>query len=75
MADELEVEVEQEITMVEIPEEELDFEDTEDGGAVVMMEKISVREASDHFANIVADVDASLLKPSNNDLMTKIERD
>ena len=75
MADELEVEVEQEITMVEIPEEELDFEDTEDGGAVVMMEKISVREASDHFANIVDDVDASLLKTSINDLMTKIERD
>ena len=46
MADELEVEVEQEITMVEIPEEELDFEDTEDGGAVVMMEigRASCRE-------------------------------
>jgi len=59
VAEEKEIEVEiQEITMVEIPEEELEFEDTEDGGAVVMMEKITVREASEHFANIVDEVDA-----------------
>ena len=56
MAEENEIEVEiEEMTMVEIPEEELEFEDTEDGGAVVMMEKVTVRDASEHFANIVDD--------------------
>ncbi|MGY8791938.1 MAG: hypothetical protein ACKVKR_16920, partial [Pseudomonadales bacterium] len=76
MAEENEIEVEiEEMTMVEIPEEELEFEDTEDGGAVVMMEKVTVREASEHFANIVDEVDPSLLKTAINDLMEKIERD
>mgnify|MGYP003109255187 FL=1 len=75
MAEEIEVEVE-EVTMVELPEEEeLEVEDTEDGGAMVRMETVSVREASDHFENIVEEVDQSLLKTSINDLMTKIERD
>jgi type I restriction-modification system DNA methylase subunit len=76
VAEENEIEIEvEEVTMVELPEEELDFEDTEDGGAVVKMEKISVREASDHFANIVEEVSESVLKNSINDLMEKIERD
>jgi len=75
VAEEIEVEVE-EVTMVELPEEEeLEVEDTEDGGAMVRMETVSVREASDHFENIVEEVDQSLLKTSINDLMTKIERD
>ena len=75
MAEEIEVEVE-EVTMVELPEEEeLEVEDTEDGGAMVRMETVSVRETSDHFENIVEEVDQSLLKTSINDLMTKIERD
>ena len=71
---ELEVEIEQ-MTMIEIPDEELEFEDTADGGAVVMMEKITIREGSDHFANIVDDVDQRLLKEAINDLMVKISRD
>ena len=75
MAEEIEIEVE-EVTMVELPEEEeLEVEDTEDGGAMVRMETVSVRETSDHFENIVEEVDQSLLKTSINDLMTKIERD
>ena len=77
MAEENEIEIEvEEVTMVELPEEdELEFEDTEDGGAMVRMETMSVREASDHFENIVEEVDQSLLKTAINDLMTKIERD
>jgi len=75
VAEEIEIEVE-EVTMVELPEEEeLEVEDTEDGGAMVRMETVSVRETSDHFENIVEEVDQSLLKTSINDLMTKIERD
>jgi len=77
VAEENEIEIEvEEVTMVELPEEdELEFEDTEDGGAMVRMETMSVREASDHFENIVEEVDQSLLKTAINDLMTKIERD
>ena len=76
MAEEFEVEVEEEITMVELPEEdELEVEDTEDGGAIILMEELSVRDASAHFENIVEEVDQRLLKTSIDDLMTKIERD
>tara|TARA_R110002110_G_scaffold239746_1_gene455778 strand:- start:1552 stop:4149 length:2598 start_codon:yes stop_codon:yes gene_type:complete len=77
VAEENEIEIEvEEVTMVELPEEEeLEVEDTEDGGAMVRMETISVRDTSDHFENIVEEVDQSLLKTSINDLMTKIERD
>ena len=77
MAEENEIDVEiEEITIVELPEEdELEVEDTEDGGAMVRMETMSVREASDHFENIVEEVDQSLLKSAINDLMEKIERD
>ena len=70
MAEENEIEVEiEEMTMVEIPEEELEFEDTEDGGAVVMMEKVTVREASEHFANIVDAVSYThLTLPTNREV-------
>ena len=41
VAEENEIEIEvEEVTMVELPEEELEFEDTEDGGAVVKMENM-----------------------------------
>jgi len=71
-----EIEMTEEMTMVELPEEEVsDVEDTEDGGAIILMESVTVTEGSDHFANIVEEVDKSLLTTSISDLMTKIERD
>tara|TARA_R110000751_G_scaffold77653_1_gene156468 strand:- start:4207 stop:6768 length:2562 start_codon:yes stop_codon:yes gene_type:complete len=74
VAEEVEVEVE-ETTMIELPIEELEVEDTEDGGAFIRMESVSIREGSSHFDNIVEEVDQSLLTSSIADLMTKIERD
>ena len=71
-----EIEMIEEMTMVELPEEEVsDVEETEDGGAIILMESITVTEGSEHFANIVEEVSQSLLTTSINDLMTKIERD
>mgnify|MGYP003624680095 FL=1 len=67
--------VTEEMTMVELPEESLEVEDTEDGGAVIMMESITVTEGGDHFSNIVEEVSQKDLKKLVNDLLTKIERD
>jgi hypothetical protein len=66
---------EEEMTIVEMPEEELEVEDTEDGGAIIKLESVSVKEGSEHFANIVDDVDRSKLRNCINDLLTKIDRD
>tara|TARA_R110002126_G_scaffold133150_1_gene277137 strand:- start:204 stop:2798 length:2595 start_codon:yes stop_codon:yes gene_type:complete len=71
-----EIEMIEEMTMVELPEEEVsDVADTEDGGAIILMESVTVTEGSEHFANIVEDIDSGLLKKAITDLMTKIERD
>ena len=67
--------VTEEMTMIELPEESLEVEDTEDGGAVIMMESITVTEGGDHFSNIVEEVSQKDLKKSISDLLTKIERD
>ena len=67
--------VTEEMTMVELPEESLEVEDTADGGAVIMMESITVTEGGDHFSNIVEEVSQKDLKKSISDLLTKIERD
>ena len=67
--------VTEEMTMVELPEESLEVEDTEDGGAVIMMESVTVTEGGDHFSNIVEEVSQKDLKKSISDLLTKIERD
>ena len=66
---------EEEMTIVEMPEEELEVEDTADGGAVIKLESISVKEGSEHFANIVEEVDRSKLRTCISDLLTKIGRD
>ncbi len=66
---------EEEMTIVEMPEEELEVEDTADGGAVIKLESISVKEGSEHFANIVEEVDRSKLRICISDLLTKIGRD
>ena len=57
-------------------DDEMDVEDTEDGGAVVRMK--NEREVADkkaHFANIVDEVDRSMLSDAVVDLLDKIERD
>jgi hypothetical protein len=62
---------------VSLPDEDdLEVEDTEDGGAVVRMK--NDREVADkkaHFANIVDEVDRGFLSDAVVDLLDKIERD
>lgn len=54
----------------------LDVEDTEDGGAVIRLEnEEDARRSSEHFANIVDEVDQSELKSAVSDLLDKIEKD
>jgi hypothetical protein len=56
--------------------EELDVEDTEDGGAVVKLDDIQDNKAKQaHFANIVDEVDQADLKTAVSDLLDLIERD
>ena len=43
--EEIEV-VKEEVTMIELPEESLEVEDTADGGAMIKMESITVKEGS-----------------------------
>ena len=61
---------------IEVDEADADVEDTDDGGAVIRLENKedqAVKQA--HFANIVDEVDQSMLKEATNDLLDKIERD
>ena len=61
---------------VSLPEEDLEVEDTEDGGAVIRL--TNERDAADkkaHFANIVDEVDQGMLSDAVVDLLDKIERD
>ena len=62
--------------MVPLEDEELEVEDTEDGGAVVRLENEQQRERNvKHFANIVDKVDQAVLSDIVTDLLDKIERD
>ena len=62
--------------MVPLEDEELEVEDTEDGGAVVRLENEQQRKRNvEHFANIVDEVDQSALSDIVVDLSDKIERD
>jgi hypothetical protein len=57
-------------------DDEMDVEDTEDGGAVVRMKNDrDVADKKAHFANIVDEVDRSMLSDAVVDLLDKIERD
>lgn len=57
-------------------DDEMDVEDTEDGGAVVRMKnERDVADKKAHFANIVDEVDRSMLSDAVVDLLDKIERD
>jgi len=50
--------------------------DTEDGGAIIRLENEEENQSNlEHFANIVEEVDPSLLKEAVNDLLEKIDRD
>lgn len=61
---------------VELPEENLEVEDTEDGGAIIRLEdKVDSEQRRSHFANIVDEVDQSALKEAVTDLLEKISRD
>ena len=61
---------------VSLPDEDLEVEDTEDGGAVIRMtNERDVADKKAHFANIVDEVDQSILAGVVVDLLDKIERD
>ena len=61
---------------VEFEDGDVDVEDTEDGGAIIKF-KNEEDEAknSEHFANIIEDVDQSDLSDIIDDLLEKIDRD
>lgn len=60
-----------------LPEDEdVEVEDTEDGGAVIRMKDAQdVKANEEHFANIVEDVDQSALDTIVSDLLDKLEKD
>jgi hypothetical protein len=61
---------------VELEEEDTGVRDTEDGGAMVTLENEENHQLqTEHFANIVDDIDQKTLKKIVDDLITKIERD
>ena len=62
---------------VEVDEDFSEVEDTEDGGAIIR-EKENDEDAQKnqaHFANIVDDVDQSMLVEATTDLLEKIDKD
>ena len=62
--------------VVNLEEAAPDVEDTEDGGAIVKLEdEEDVRQHTEHFANIVEEVDPIELKAAVSDLLDKIEKD
>lgn len=61
---------------VSLPEDDMEVEDTEDGGAVIRMKnEQDVADKKAHFANIVDEVDRNMLSGAVVDLLDKIERD
>jgi hypothetical protein len=61
---------------VSMPNDDMEVEDTEDGGAVIRMKnEQDVADKKAHFANIVDEVDRSMLSDAVVDLLDKIERD
>jgi len=62
--------------MVELDEDELDVEETEDGGAIIRLEnQEDARKHLEHFANIVEEVDPAELRTAVQDLLEKIDKD
>jgi chaperonin GroES len=61
---------------VEMDDDDLEVEDTEDGGAVIRLEnKEDERKNLAHFANIVDEVESDMLEEAVNDLLEKIDKD
>lgn len=61
---------------VRLEDDNIEVEDTEDGGAVIRLENAEdERKQLAHFANIVEEVDQSALKEAVTDLLEKIDKD
>ena len=61
---------------VELEDDDVSVEDTEDGGAVIRLENANdLKDKKEHFANIVEEVDQAALRVAVSDLMDKIEKD
>ena len=61
---------------VRLEDDNIEVEDTEDGGAVIRLEnEEDDRKQLAHFANIVEEVDQSALKEAVTDLLEKIDKD
>lgn len=61
---------------VQLEDVDNEVEDTEDGGAILRMKNDKDEKVHlEHFANIIDEVDPSMLKEAVNDLLDKIERD
>lgn len=59
-----------------VDDDNLEVEDTEDGGAIIRLEnKEDERRHLEHFANIVEEVDPAALQAAVTDLLEKIDRD
>ena len=62
--------------MFELEDDELEVEDTEDGGAIIRLEnEEDAREHAAHFANIVEEVPQDKLRTAVTDLLEKIDKD
>lgn len=62
--------------MVQLEDENIDVEDTEDGGAIIKFQNEEDEQVnSEHFANIIDEVDQGALSDIIEDLLEKIERD
>lgn len=61
---------------VELEDEDISVEDTDDGGAVIRLENAhDLHEKKEHFANIVEEVDQAALRVAVSELVDKIEKD
>lgn len=61
---------------VELEDDDVSVEDTDDGGAIVRLSNANdLEEKKEHFANIIDEVDQSELRAAVNDLLDKIDKD
>jgi hypothetical protein len=76
MAEQLEDLNENDGEMVQLEDDNFDVEDTEDGGAIIKLQnEEDEQKNSEHFANIIDEVDQGALHDIIEDLLEKIERD
>ena len=61
---------------VELEDEDVSVEDTDDGGAIIRLENArDLEEKKEHFANIVDEVDQAELRIAVSELLDKIDKD